>query len=529
MKPLFILLLTLFGLSMFAQTPANPFEAATNPNDPITFNNPIIPGFYSDPSICRVGEDYYLITSTFEYFPGVPVFHSKDLVNWEQIGHCIDRKEQLPNGINIFAATIRYHNGVFYMITTNVVDGGNFYVTATNPAGPWSNPIWIDIEGIDPDLYFDEDGKTYVISSPFDLFEINIETGELLTEGRKIWLGTGGRYAEGPHIYKKDGFYYLMAAEGGTEEAHSETIARSNNIWGPYTENPANPILAHANAAGQNKLIQGLGHADIIQAHDNSWWVVFHGYRKSIGYPSHHILGRETCLAPVSWPKNGWPVVNGNGTVSVNMTNPTLALKPFPAKNKRTEFDETKLGLEWNFIQAPSKEKPFYELKNGKLVLNGLASKIGDNASPAFIGRRIQDLKFTAKTSIAFNPKNENEEAGLILLNNKQHFDILIKKEGKNRVLVVKCTFGSVIYETKKHILQPGNVTLIVKSEGEQFTFAYAQGNEITEVEKVDVRYLSSETVGWFTGVHIGMHASGNGKASTSPALFDYFEYNGIE
>ena len=167
-----------------------------------------------------------------------------DLVNWEQIGHCIHRKEQIPNGINIFAATLRYHDGVFYMITTNI---------------------------------------------------------------------TGGRYAEGPHIYKKDGYYYLMAAEGGTEEAHMETIARSHSIWGPYTENPANPILAHANAAGQGNPILRVGHADIIQAHDESWWIVFHGYR-NISDKVHHILGRETCLAPVCWPKNGWPVVNGNGT-----------------------------------------------------------------------------------------------------------------------------------------------------------------------------------------------------------------------
>jgi len=255
------------------------------------------------------------------------------------------------------------------MITTNIGRGGNFYVTATNPAGPWSDPIWIDVPGIDPDLFFDDDGKSYVISSPFILYEINLETGELLTEGRKVWFGTGGRYAEAPHIYKKDGFYYLMAAEGGTEEAHSVTIARSNTIWGPYTDNRANPILAHANAAGQNYPIQGLGHADMIQAHDDSWWVVFHGYRKSVGYPVHHILGRETCLAPVSWPKNGWPVINGNGTAQVNMTCPTLPLRPFPDKPERDDFESDTPGLEWNFIQVPKKEDPFYSFEDGTFRL----------------------------------------------------------------------------------------------------------------------------------------------------------------
>ena len=169
MRGIVFFLIIIAQFSVFAQettavspnpTRTNPFAALPDPNAPVTYTNPVIPGFYSDPSVCRVGDDYYLITSTFEYFPGVPIFHSKDLVHWEQIGHCIHRREQLPNGINIFAATLRYHKGTFYMITTNVVDGGNFYVTATNPAGPWSDPIWVDIPGIDPDLFFDADGKT---------------------------------------------------------------------------------------------------------------------------------------------------------------------------------------------------------------------------------------------------------------------------------------------------------------------------------------------------------------------------------
>ncbi len=222
------------GSGITAQVHDNPFAVSPDPDERVTYRNPVLPGFYSDPSVCRVGEDYYLVTSTFEYFPGVPVFHSKDLVNWEQIGHCIDREDQLPEGMNIFASTIRYHKGTFYMITTNVGRGGNFYMTATDPAGPWSDPVWINVPGIDPDLFFDDNGKTYVISSPFILYEIDLRSGELLTQGKKVWFGTGGRYAEGPHIYKKDGYYYLMAAEGGTEEAHSETIARSNTIWGPY-------------------------------------------------------------------------------------------------------------------------------------------------------------------------------------------------------------------------------------------------------------------------------------------------------
>ena len=188
------------------------------------YQNPVIPGFHPDPSICRVGDDYYLVTSSFQYFPGVPLFHSRDLAHWEQIGHCLTRQSQLPlhdanSTEGIYAPTIRYHEGTFYMTTTNVSDKGNFIVYATNPYGEWSEPVWLEQGGIDPSLYF-EDGKCYLVSNPSDgiyLCEINPKTGEQLTESRCIWNGTGGRYPEGPHIYKKDGWYYLLISEGGTE------------------------------------------------------------------------------------------------------------------------------------------------------------------------------------------------------------------------------------------------------------------------------------------------------------------------
>ncbi len=502
-----------------------PYSAMIDPSEPVTFRNPVIPGFYSDPSVCRVGEDYYLVNSTFEYFPGVPVFHSKDLVNWEQIGHCIERETQLLKGLNIFATTIRHHARTFYMITTNVGAGGNFYVTATNPAGPWSDPVWIEAQGIDPDLFFDEDGKAYVISSTFELFEIDLQTGKFLTQGRKVWDGTGGRYAEGPHIYKKDGFYYLMAAEGGTEEAHSETIARSTNIWGPYHNNPSNPILTHVNAAGQNNPIQGVGHADLIQAHDDSWWIVFHGYH-STGDGIHHTLGRETCLAPVSWPKNGWPVVNGNGTATIEMRCPTLPLKPFAASPSRIDFNDNRLGLEWNYLRYPNLADYSLTARPGYLRIKGSEQTIEEHQSPTFVGRRLQDQNFTATTQLEFNPRQNNEEAGVTLLNNGTHFDLLVKQENGKRVAVCKLRFGSVTYQSKAVILKPGPVKLMIKGKPSQFSFWVAQGDEpFNELEKIEARYLSSETVGGFTGTYVGLYSTGNGKPSTALADYDWFEY----
>lgn len=532
MKNLIVLIAILLSLTAVAQNyndgskRSNPFSILPSPVDQATYTNPIIPGFHSDPSVCRVGEDYYLITSTFEYFPGIPVFHSKDLVNWEQIGYCIHRKEQFPEGLNLFAATIRYHDGTFYMINTNVKGYKNFYVTATNPAGPWSDPIYVDgLFGIDPDLFWDDDGKAYAISSLMRLYEIDLKTGKLLTEGKQVWYGAGGRYAEGPHIYKKDGWYYLMAAEGGTEEAHHETIARSNSIWGPYTDNPANPILAHANAAGQSIPIQGVGHADIIQAHDNSFWIVFHGYR-NISDKVHHILGRETCLAPINWPKNSWPVVNGNGTADVNMTCATLPLQPFEEKSSKIDFNENQLGLEWNYIQIPNENNFSLSERPGFFRLKGATETINTHATSTFTGKRLEDFFFTANTRLEFDPKNENEEAGMILLNNGSHFDIMVQKKADTRVLVVKLQFGRTIYTSKEYPLEAGPVDLQIKGEKTSFTFSYRQGNnEFIEVETADAKFLATETVGFFTGVYVGLYATGNGKASEAVADYDWFEY----
>jgi Beta-xylosidase len=532
MKKIILLFTLLSSVYVFAQNynhgikRDNPFAAPLLSFEKVTYKNPVISGFSSDPSVCRVGDDYYLITSTFEYFPGVPVYHSKDLVNWEQIGYCIHRKDQLPNGLNIFAATIRYHEGTFYMITTTFGNqSGNFYVTASNSAGPWSDPVFFNVGGIDPDLFWDEDGKSYVISSDFKLYEIDLKTGKLLNEGKQVWYGTGGRYAEGPHIYKKDGFYYLMDSEGGTEEAHHVVISRSNNIWGPYVPGPANPILCNANAAGQTSPIQGVGHADIIQAHDASWWIVFHGYR-SISYPIHHLLGRETCLAPVSWPENGWPVVNGNGAVYDKVTSATLPLKPFTELPSKINFDEGKLDLQWNYIQIPEENNYSLSERSGFLRLKGAKEQISTNAPSTFIGKRVSDLNFEAETQLEFNPAQENEEAGMILLNNGKHFDLLIGRYGNKRYLQVKLQFGSVIYKSDRVELKAGPVKLRIKGETSTYSFEYSQnGDEFKEIQKIESRYLSTETVGGFTGVYVGFYATGNGKPSKTNADYDWFEY----
>ncbi|WP_428232810.1 glycoside hydrolase family 43 protein, partial [Flavobacterium sp.] len=402
------------------------------------YKNPVISGFHPDPSVCRVGDDYYLVTSSFEYFPGVPVFHSKDLINWEKIGHCLTRPSQLkldkcaPSS-GIYAPTLRYHNGVFYMVTTNVSGGGNFYVYTNNPAGEWSEPVFVEQGGIDPTLYFEE-GKCYFLSNAGGIMicEIDIKTGKKLTEGRSVWNGTGGRYPEAPHIYKKDGWYFLLISEGGTEYGHKMTIARSKSIYGPYESNPSNPIMTHMNENAQSNPIQGTGHGDFIQAHDGSWWMVFLGFRPQSLL--HHVLGRETFLAPVRWDTNAWPVINGNGTVNIDMNVPTLPLQAVKQHNLDTDFDEAKLGVDWNYLRNPFMRNYSLAEKRGSLRLKTSPVSLDDNDSPTFVGRRQEHVNFSASTALSLNDKKEGDEAGMTIFYTSQaHYDIFLKKSGNGK------------------------------------------------------------------------------------------------
>lgn len=322
------------------------------------YQNPVIPGFYPDPSVCRVGDDYYLVNSSFAYFPGVPIWHSKDLVHWRHIGYCLtcEIQLQLDNSAisgGIYAPTLRYHDRRFFMVTTNIDKGGHFYVWTNDPAGEWSDPIYVDQPGIDPSLFFDDDGKVYFTSAgalhSHGIYqcEIDIETGEKLSETRLIWTGTGGAFPEGPHLYKINGYYYLMCAEGGTEYGHMETIARSNTPYGPFESCPFNPILSHRSL---DCSIHATGHADLVEAQDRRWWAVCLEIRP-IRFPYRHHLGRETFLAPVSWTEDGWPVIGNKGTIDLEMEAETLPLAVWDAEPEIDHFEQTTLGIKCNFIR----------------------------------------------------------------------------------------------------------------------------------------------------------------------------------
>ena len=327
------------------------------------YRAPVIPGFFPDPSCCRVGGTYYLVTSSFQFFPGVPLFESHDLVNWMQIGHVLTRESQLPlmqadSTGGIYAPTIRYRDGRFYMVTTNVTHGGNFYVWTDDIHGEWSDPIYVEQDGIDPSLYFEGD-KVYFMSNGTDdagehgivQCEIDIETGKKLTPARCIWKGAGGRFLESPHLYKIGGYYYLMASEGGTEYGHMVVYARGTNVYGPFESYAGNPVLTNRNLGGY--LLQGCGHADLVDDPAGNWWMVHLGFRQLNEWVMHHITGREVYLTPVTFGQDGWFTAGDDGTARLFVETDRIPDTVTQRPPETMTFANTRPGVEWCWMKAP--------------------------------------------------------------------------------------------------------------------------------------------------------------------------------
>lgn len=502
------------------------------------YKNPVISGFHPDPSICRAGEDFYLVTSSFEYFPGVPIFHSKDLVNWEQIGHCLTRESQLPlnqakSSMGIFAPTIRYNNGRFYMITTNLTIGKNFFVWSEKPEGPWSDPVWLEWPGIDPSLLFDEDGKVYLTGTqdifsgePMGIYqaEIEIETGMLLSERRLIWEGTGGAHPEGPHLYKINGYYYLMIAEGGTEYGHMVTMARSEQPFGPFESHPNNPILTHRSSLSP---IQATGHADLVQYKDGSWWTVFLGIRPApIPFSGkHHHLGRETFLAPVEWNEAGWPYIASQ--VELEMDGKSLQIEESRQWIGKDDFNQNTLDFSWNFLRNPMNDSWSLTDRPSCLTLYGSSFSLNDVDSPAFVARRQQHFDCKVSTSLEFSPKEDGEEAGLtVFMNERFHYEIAVGlREGVKKVFVRR-RIGSLWKVESEHDYDQDAIILSVHADAKNYIFSYQKpGGESITLGSGECSLLSTEVAGGFTGVFFGLYATGNGSRATTPAYFDWFEY----
>ncbi len=481
------------------------------------YKNPIIPGFNPDPSICRVGEDFYLVTSTFEFFPGVPIYHSKNLINWELIGHCLTRDTQLPlQGAivskGIYAPTLRYHDGTFFMVTTNVSCGGNFIVHTKDIYGEWSEPVYIDQAGIDPSLFWDDNGICYFVSNLSDdpkdpqamyVCEIDPFTGEKFTRSRCISPGCGGRHPEAPHIYKINGYYYLMLAEGGTEYGHMVTMQRAKDIYGPYEKCPHNPILSHRDTPGP---IQATGHADIVEDQNGNWWLVCLAIRPINNMHLHHI-GRESFLAPVKW-ENGWPVVGNNGRIAFEMEGPLPGPAPTPVSHDfEDRFDKDRLDLRWTFVRNPNRE--CYQLKKGSLDLIGGKDDLStEGGSPTMIAARQQefDMEFTAQ--LEGEVQNGQRSGISAFYNSDYHYDIFVAKEQdvyrvclRKRVADIDVVVASHLIDYKK------SIRFKIVSDAEWYTFFYENNGEFMELGRGKTTLLATEVTHpmTFTGTFWGV------------------------
>jgi xylan 1,4-beta-xylosidase len=505
------------------------------------FYNPILPGWYSDPSICTNGEEYFLVTSTFVNFPGVPIFHSKDLVNWKQIGNVLDRESQLVNMVGqhtsggIFAPAISYNpnNKTYYMITTNV-GAGSFFVKTRDPFGEWSDPIWLpDVKGIDPSFFFDEDGKAYIVNNDdpegkprydghrairIQQFDVEsdktfgprkvIVDGGIHPEENPIWI-------EGPHMYKINGYYYLMAAEGGTGTNHSEVILRSNSPMGPFKAWNKNPILTQRQLdPNRPNPITCAGHADLVQAKEGDWWAVFLACRPIDG--KFENLGRETFMMPVKWSEDGFPYIT-QGDDLIPMIEKREGVKrsedvTFGNFEKIDEFDSLKLGYEWMTMRTSASDLYSLTSNPGYLSIKcGIPAT--EKETPAYICRRMQHHKFECTTKMYFDPADENEEAGLLLYKDESHQYFLAVKKAKNGKKVLLKKIGKensdIIAEMTTIADQNEAINLKVESLGTSYNFYFSMGNSNWTLlcSNVDAYYLSTQNSFGFTGSTIGMYA----------------------
>jgi xylan 1,4-beta-xylosidase len=484
--------------------------------------NPVISGFHPDPSVCRVGDEYFLACSSFEYFPGLPLFHSTDLWHWRQLGNALDRPEQLrlaaaPSSGGVFAPTLRHHDGRFWLAATNLWDRGHFIVTATDAAGPWSDPVVVELPGIDPDLAWDEDGTcwfTYsdsagrqagaIMQAPIDP-----DTGKVLRPPRPIWSGTGLAFPEAPHLYQVGDRWLLVIAEGGTERGHAVSVARAPGPQGTFTGFPGNPVLSHRSTS---RPVQNTGHGDLVQAPDGSWWMVLLGVRPDGGTPAFHVMGRETFLTPVRWI-DGWPVPD--------------PVEPGPPPDRQTErddFDAAALAPAWVSVRERSPKAWSLSARPGWLTQVASGDTL-DDPRPAFIGRRQQHpgcrVRVLADASAG--------SGGIaVRLDERHHYEI--ETDGDEvwcqarigpltRVLAsVRLSAGPIVLSIE---VEAGTTTATgIGAPPDVIRFGFERDGRPQRLAELDGRYLSTEVAGGFTGRVIGMYAS------RGTVAFDWFEYS---
>lgn len=516
-----------------------------NPLGEDEFYNPILQGCYPDPSICRKGNDYYLVCSSFVMVPGAPIFHSKDLVNWQQIGHVLDRPSQLHvteggTSQGMMAPSISYNpaNDTFYMITTV---GGNFVVKAKNPAGPWSDPIRLNFRGIDPSLFFDDNGKAYIVHNDaprnpswdghriIRMWEYDVDKDSLVPGSSRVIVNGGTKFhkkpfwIEAPHIYKRNGKYYLMCAEGGTGDTHSEVVFMSDSVTGPYIEAPSNPVLSqrHLNPNRDYK-VDWAGHSDVVQGPDGNMYGVFLAIRPNIN--GRTVTGRETFILPVDW-SGKWPVFE-NGLTPIE---PKLKL-PAGVVNRRGKdgfLPHGNYGF-YDDLSADTLDYRWIGLRKSVLDMAILTGKglqfipneynITHNRPLSAAWTRQIHHNFSFSTDIIYKPRNEKDLAGIACIqSNKYNYVFGITRRGKQYFIVLQRTADGISSVVASSPLDyDGKINLMVSAADDEYHFAYSLDGGVNYVglgtpQSGDI--LSTDVAGGFVGNMLGLYSTANNTA----------------
>jgi len=529
-----------------------------NPLKEDEFYTPILQGCYPDPSIVRRGDDYFLVVSSFSMFPGVPIFHSKDLVNWKQIGHVLDRPSQLKvetagvsSGIYAPAITYNPHNETFYMITTQIAGGiGNMVVKTKDPFKGWGDVIKLNFNGIDPSLFFDDDGKAYVVHNDapdpgkelynghrvIKIWEYDVEKDDVIPGTDKIIVDGGVDlsqkpiWIEAPHIYKKNGKYYLMCAEGGTADWHSEVIFISDHPKGPYKPAPNNPILTQRYLGKDRKnRVEWAGHADLVEGPDGKYYGVFLAIRPN--NKGRVNTGRETFILPVDW-SGTFPVFE-NGLIPLKPKLPTPAgVKNlngkdgyFPNGNFTIEEHFKNINLDYRWIAMRGPRENFISIApQGGLVINPFENNIKAQKPVSALFHRQQHNSFEVTTTLKYAPQSEKDLAGLVCYQSEAfNYVFGITKKGNENYIVLARTERkgpprpgnapqtTIIASAPIDVKNPVQLQIVADHDDYKFNYSVNGGAFQNLGGTVSGDILSTNVAGGFTGNLIGLYAtSGN-------------------
>lgn len=516
-----------------------------------SYSNPIRTGFYPDPSIVRVDEDYYMVNSSFIFFPCIPISHSRDLVHWEIIGYAITDPEwaaldDLEGGRGYWAPDISYYKGKFYICATyRMNDTGTVYrkqmvVSSDRPEGPYSKPVFLDEDGIDPSIFTDEDGKRYMLlNRGARIFEISEDATRQIGPAKLLFYGDYKRAPEGPHLIKKDGYYYLFEAEGGTGAGHRITVSRSRTLFGIYEPCPYNPIMRQQDEGAP---LQRCGHGKPVQTPDGRWYMVYLCGRMLEG--KYSILGRETALDPITWTSDGWPLVNNLKGPSVLQKKPVPDAIPQDACCRVATQENYGLGIEcqanlfgtgdrfsldWVTPRPPVKDS--IRMQDGVLFLKGSRMPLCDVGARNILLRRQTAFCFTAQTKMLMPKLSEGQEAGFICYYDENTWvSFAVKREKDVTVLQVHEHIGDkdVLHGQQRIVGKIETISFRVVTEGLKRTFSYCLNDgEWHEAAVLDrVYYLCDEGLKLgkrFTGAMLGIFAyAGEEKLEVEFLNFSY-------